>query len=85
MFSSQQLHEFHFTHVSLPQLAMVRAFVLKLVVATSIIASVSLTVAHRDLSDAMCGPDEYVERIKKDVDANRIDLTRNPIVLPPLL
>ena len=64
--------------MSLPQLAIVQAFVLKLVVAMSIISllkrvatqqeansSVSVTVAHRGLSDAIGAPDEYVESIKK--------------------
>ena len=45
--------------------------------------SASATAAPRGFADDIDGQDEYIDNIKKNIDSSRIDLTGNPIALPP--
>ena len=39
--------------------------------------------APRCLADAICSPEDYIDIVKTSIDANRLDITGNPVVMPP--
>ena len=39
--------------------------------------------APRCLADAICSPEDYIDIVKTSIYANRLDITGNPVVIPP--